>query len=190
MRIPKIFLSSKSDNFKSFKPYFESINWLVKVFYSSSFFGEFLFLILSHTEISTDFYPWVPAVHFAPSSPCNRHSPKIGPRWRTPKKNWLHFPLLMDCTHLDIHQIYWIFCAHHEEILFVGNVQIDWNKWFNKWSQVWFFYLHHLSQTIANASSTFLTFFSYFATWVHFDVSSVMNSFINTRNRPEYSFDA
>ena len=66
MRIPKIFLSSKSDNFKSFKPYFESINWLVKVFYSSSFFGEFLFLILSHTEISTDFYPWVPAVHFAP----------------------------------------------------------------------------------------------------------------------------
>ena len=51
MRIPKIFLSSKSDNFKSFKPYFESINWLVKVFYSSSFFGEFLFLILSHTEI-------------------------------------------------------------------------------------------------------------------------------------------
>ena len=29
-------------------------------------------------------------------------------------------------THyLDIHQIYWIFCAHHEEILFVGNVQID-----------------------------------------------------------------
>ena len=98
MRIPKIFLSSKSDNFKSFKPYFESINWLVKVFYSSSFFGEFLFLILSHTEISTDFYPWVPAVHFAPSSPCNRHSPKIGPRWRTPKKTWLHIPLLMDCT--------------------------------------------------------------------------------------------
>ena len=29
-------------------------------------------------------------------------------------------------THyLDIHKIYWIFCAHHEEILFVGNVQID-----------------------------------------------------------------
>ena len=55
MRIPKIFLSSKSDNFKSFKPYFESINWLVKVFYSSSFFGEFLFLILSHTEIPMTF---------------------------------------------------------------------------------------------------------------------------------------
>ena len=41
----------------------------MKVFYSSSFFGEFLVLIYSHTEISTDFYPWVPAVHFALSSP-------------------------------------------------------------------------------------------------------------------------
>ena len=39
VRIPKIFLSSKSDNFESFKTYLESFNWLEKVFYSSSFFG-------------------------------------------------------------------------------------------------------------------------------------------------------
>ena len=122
MRIPKIFLSSKSDNFKSFKPYFESINWLVKVFYSSSFFGEFLFLILSHTEISTDFYPWVPAVHFAPHPRAIATPQKlvlvgglpkkldfVSPSlWTAPKnKNVLvgNYPRLQQFAWLNIHQI-------------------------------------------------------------------------------------
>ena len=85
MRISKIFLSSKSGIFKSFKTYFGSFKWLEKVFYSSSFFGEFLFLISSHTAIPLTFPRECQLSIFAPYPRAFVRSPKIGPRRRTPE---------------------------------------------------------------------------------------------------------
>ena len=100
MRIPKIFWSSKSDNFKSFKSYFESFKWLEKVFYSSSFFCEFLFLISSHTEIPLTFTREC-QLSISPPHPRAIATPqKWGPHRRTPKNIGLNFPLVMGCTRL------------------------------------------------------------------------------------------
>ena len=98
MRIPKIFWSSKSDNFKSFKSYFESFKWLEKVFYSSSFFCEFLFLISSHTEIPLTFTREC-QLSISPPHPRAIATPqKWGPHRRTPKNIGVNFPLVMGCT--------------------------------------------------------------------------------------------
>ena len=98
MRIPKIFWSSKSDNFKSFKTYFQSFKWLEKVFYSSSFFCEFLFLISSHTEIPLTFTREC-QLSISPPHPRAIATPqKWGPHRRTPKNIGLNFPLVMGCT--------------------------------------------------------------------------------------------
>ena len=68
LSIPNIFFFSKSDYQNISKSYFKRLYTLVKVFYSSSFFGGIRFLIRSPTKNPLTFGRTCQMVIFAPSN--------------------------------------------------------------------------------------------------------------------------